>query len=216
MFLETKILAHWQSNFLFSTSKSHRQSICQNLKEAQPLHFFSFNLQKNEFICTTEYRSLSKCFRQFWHIQLLFIMFCIIPSSATSDTASASSSCSSPNIIPCTVLLVYDSLLVSHFHYHNWAVSWPLNLHYLYNYFTHLILPVQLLHIHINFLTMAQCLRSLLSVLSFRGCVIAMRTTTQMLLIVIFLFKWTRYLIMTQVITLETLNVLGSQNSPSN
>lgn len=49
MFLETKLLVLWQYNFLFSTSTSHRQHICQILKEkcsTSTLFFFQFQFTK--------------------------------------------------------------------------------------------------------------------------------------------------------------------------
>ncbi len=139
MFLESKLL----DKIISMSTSTHLSKLWR--ENVQPQDSFTPLL-------STDYN--------YWHIQLLFIIYCFIPSSVTSDTASASSSRSPPDIIPSTVCnsLTHSQCLITGI-----PIAGLFSAHFIYIIyiiiFTHLILPVQLPRVHLNFLTLARCPR---------------------------------------------------------
>lgn len=134
MFLETKLLVLWQYNFLFFHIHIAQATHLSN-SEGKMLNlyiFFSVSIYKRMNLFALLSTDL------FWNALDIkcgksnYCSLCTV-SFLHQQPLTSSSSCSPPDIIPCTVLLVYDSLSESHFHYHHYSKA--VNLHYLHNYF---------------------------------------------------------------------------------
>lgn len=118
------ILLLWQYNFIFFHIHIAQAINLSNSKEKMLNLYIFFLISVSIYKRMGLFALLSTDL--FWNASDIkcgksnYCSLCTV-SFLHQQPLTSSSSCSPPDIIPCTVLLVYDSLSESHFHYHHYS-----------------------------------------------------------------------------------------------